>query len=118
MLATRSAREIHDVIMSLREFSTPDVTPARRMREVRVMSRAFAESVSDAVVRVRVLDTQHPNGAFFTELLDLLHIQIQSVMRGVFIRAGVAIGNVGMNGNGSVFGAAMVRAYEVKAVNG
>ncbi|RVL91024.1 hypothetical protein [Sinorhizobium meliloti] len=82
------------------------------------MSRAFAESVSDAVVRVRVLDTQHPNGAFFTELLDLLHIQIQSVMRGVFIRAGVAIGNVGMNGNGSVFGAAMVRAYEVKAVNG
>lgn len=35
---------------------------------------------------------------------------------GVFIRAGVAIGNVGLDGSGPAFGPAMVRAYEIESV--
>lgn len=70
------------------------------MQEVRLSSRAFAESVSDAVVRVRVFITQFADGAFFQELLDLLHVQIQCINHGVPVRAGLAIGivPVGLNG--------------------
>ncbi len=117
MLSDRPAGEIHEIIFSLREFTTPEVEHFRRMKEVRLSSRAFAESVSDAVVRVRVFNTQHSDGAFFHELLDLLHIQILCIDHGVFIRAGVAIGNVhvGVNGDGPVFGPAMVRAYDIES---
>ncbi len=117
MLNDCSPGEIHNIILSLREFSTPDLEVARRMKEVRVTSRAFSESVSDAVVRVRVFDTQYSDGAFFIELLDLLHIQIQCINSGVLLRAGLAIGavHVGLNGEGPVFGPAMVRAYEIES---
>lgn len=117
MLSDRPAGEIHDIILSLREFSKPEIEHFRRMKEVRLSSRAFAESVSDAVVRVRVFNTQHSDGAFFQELLDLLHIQIQCINHGVLIiRAGLAIGvHVGLNGAGPVFGPAMVRAYDVES---
>ncbi len=117
MLTNRSAGDIHNIILSLREFTTPEVEHFHRMKEVRLSSRSFVESVSDAVVRVRVFNTQHSDGAFFHELLDLLHIQIQCINHGVLIRAGLAIGNVhvGLNGSGPVFGPAMVRAYDIES---
>jgi len=116
LLSSRSPGEIRDIILKLREFAAPDEMPARRMKDVRLMSRAFSDSVSDAVVRVRVFETQYSDGAFFHELLDLLHIQIQCIGSGVLIRAGVAIGDahVGLNGKGPVFGPAMVRAVEIE----
>lgn len=118
LLATRHAHDIRDIMLQLRKFTTPDeVEKPRRMKDARLFSRAFADSVSDAVVRVRVYDTQYRDGAFFHELLDLLHVQIQCVGNGVVIRAGVAIGDahVGLDGKGPVFGPAMVRAYEIEA---
>lgn len=117
LLATRHAHDIRDVLLSLREFSAPsEVTKTRRMKDARLFSRAFADSVSDAVVRVRVFYTQYSDGAFFHELLDLLHTQVQCVGSGVVIRAGIAIGDahVGLDGKGPVFGPAMVRAYEIE----
>lgn len=117
LLQTRHAHDIRDVLLRLREFTAPDEEPpSRRMKDARLLSRAFADSVSDAVVRVRVFDTQFNEGAFFHELLDLLHVQVQCIGHGVVIRAGVAIGNahVGLNGKGPVFGPAMVRAYEIE----
>lgn len=118
LLATRHAHDIRDIMLRLREFTTPDdFEKPRRMKDARMISRAFADSVSDAVVRVRVYDTQYRDGAFFHELLDLLHAQIQCIGSGVVIRAGVAIGNahVGLDGKGPVFGPAMVRAYEIES---
>lgn len=118
LLATRHAHDIRDVLLSLRQFSAPN-EPAvkRRKRDARLMSRAFSDSVSDAVVRVRVFDTEFRDGAFFHELLDLLHVQVQCLGSGVVIRAGVAIGDahVGLDGKGPVFGPAMVRAYEIES---
>lgn len=117
LLATRHAHDIRDIMLRLREFTSPDqFETLRRMKDARLYSRAFADSVSDAVVRVRVFDTQYRDGAFFHELLDLLHAQIQCVGSGVVIRAGVTIGDahVGLGGKGPVFGPAMVRAYEIE----
>lgn len=117
LLGTRSASEIQKLILNLREITASEEPPAQRMKDVRLTSRAFADSVSDAVVRVRVYDTQYADGALFQELLDLLHIQLQCVGTGVLIRAGVAIGDVhvGPNGKGPVFGPAMVRAFEIES---
>lgn len=118
LLATRHAHDIRDIMLRLREFTTPDdLEKPRRMKDARLFSRAFADSVSDAVVRVRVYDTQYRDGAFFHELLDLLHAQIRCVGSGVVIRAGVTIGDahVGLDGKGPVFGPAMVRAYEIES---
>lgn len=117
LLATRHAYDIRDILLRLREFTAPtEGFMPRRMKDARLISQAFADSVSDAVVRVRVFDTQHSDGAFFHELLDLLHAQVQCVGSGVFIRAGLAIGDahVGLDGKGPVFGPAMVRAYEIE----
>lgn len=120
LLARRSPGEVHAVMNLLREVTRPEDEPdlkPTRMAEVRMFSRAFAESVSDAVVRVRVYDTQHQDGALFWELLDLLHAQIDCIGRGVLIRAGIAIGDayVGYQGEGPVFGPAFVRAYEIES---
>lgn len=118
LLATRHAHDIRDIMLRLREFTMPDKAKApRRMKDARLFSQPFSESVSDAVVRVRVFETQYHDGAFFHELLDLLHAQVRCVGSGVVIRAGVTIGDAhtGIDGSGPVFGPAMVRAYEIES---
>lgn len=117
LLNTRHAHDIRDVLLQLRKFTAPvEERPARPVKEARILSRVFADSVSDAVVRVRVYDTQYHDGAFFNEILDLLHAQVECIGHGVVIRAGVAVGDthVGVRGKGPVFGPAMVRAYEIE----
>ncbi|MFQ6755537.1 hypothetical protein V6Z72_14420 [Cereibacter sphaeroides] len=117
LLATRHAHDIRDVLMKLREFTAPfEERLPRPVKDARTLSRAYAESVSDAIVRVRVYDTMYHDGAFFREMIDLLHAQIECIGHGVFIRAGVAIGSahVGVRGEGPIFGPAMVRAYEIE----
>lgn len=117
LLTTRHAHDIRDIMLKLRKFTSPEAYGRpRRMKDARLYSQPFADSVSDAVVRVRVFETQYRDGAFFHELLDLLHAQIQCVGSGVVIRGGITIGNahVGLDGKGPVFGPAMVRAYEIE----
>lgn len=117
LLATRVAGEVHAVMEVLRDGTRPDEGPAPRgMEKVRLQSRAFTEAVSDAVVRVRVYDTQQRDGALFWELLDLLHAQLECIARGVVVRAGVTIGDayVGYNGEGPVFGPAFARACDIE----
>jgi hypothetical protein len=118
LLENRAAGEVHAVLHVLRDGTRPaDEPPPRSMDEVRLRSRAFAEAVSDAVVRVRVYDTQQRDGALFWELLDLLHAQLDCIRRGVVVRAGVTIGDayVGLNGEGPAFGPAFARAYEIES---
>src|SRR5665213_2249356 len=118
LLATRSAADVHGLLRQLEQFTSPnEEKPPRSMDEVRSQSRAFAFAVSDAIVRVRPFDTQYHDGAFFWELYDLLHAQIDLLANGVVIRAGVAVGNayVGINGEGPLFGPALVRAYEIES---
>jgi hypothetical protein len=118
LLGTRSAADIYGLLRQLEQFTRPDEeAPPRSMDEVRMRSRAFSFTISDAIVRVRPYDTQYQDGAFFNELYDLLHAQVGLIENGVIIRAGVAVGDayVGFNGEGPLFGPALVRAYEIES---
>lgn len=118
LIDMRSAAEVHDVLDKLEKFTKPEKDePPKSMKDVRLNSRTFAYSVSDAIVRVRPYDTQFEDGAFFCELYDLLLAQIALAGSGVFVRAGVTVGDayVGLLGEGPVFGPAIIRAYEIES---
>jgi hypothetical protein len=118
LVNNKSADEVLKVITTLERFSKPEDEPAfTKMKYARLQSEAFANSISDAILRVRPYDTQARDGAFFYELHDLLFIQVQMIESGILIRAGVSVGDahVGLVGQGPVFGPAMIRAYEIES---
>jgi hypothetical protein len=119
LLNSRSAAEIHRIIKSLQHFTRPvDEGEINRSKsKTRLVSQAYAESVSDAIVRVRPYKTEYQDGALVYELLDLLHAQMELVNSGVLIRAGTTVGNayVGPKGEGPIFGPGMVRAYRIES---
>ena len=50
LLATRHAHDIREVLLQLREFTAPtDEVTTRRMKDARLLSRAFADSASGRV---------------------------------------------------------------------
>tara|TARA_R110001599_G_scaffold71187_2_gene198730 strand:- start:317 stop:1249 length:933 start_codon:yes stop_codon:yes gene_type:complete len=119
ILRTRDTSDIVEIVGKLREFGKGDgdeVNPPRRMKEARLYSQAFSESVSDAIVRVRTVETQQRTGAFVFELIDLTHAMIECVASGILLRGGMTIGpvHIGLDGKGPIFGEAMVRAYEIE----
>ena len=120
LLNTRTANEIVGIVNALRTFTQGDGerdTRPTRSDEVRLYSQAFSESVSDAVVRVRTVDTQSNDGAFVLELIDLMHVMLECVNRGILIRGGMTIGpvHVGLAGDGPIFGNGMVRAFKIES---
>lgn len=119
LLTTRHAGEISEILQLLRDYTRGDGHEEPRPRssdEIRLYSQSFSDSVSDAVVRVRTTETQSQDGPFLFELINLMHAQIECLNRGILIRGGLTIGQVhiGLNGEGPVFGPAMVRAYEIE----
>lgn len=118
IIETRPPAEIIKILETLEKSTKPPKEPIpRRMKEFRLYSQAFAFTMSDAVIRARVYETQYRDGAFFCELLDLLHAQLELINSGVLIRAGVTVGEayVDLTGEGPVFGPAVVRAYEIES---
>ena len=118
LVETKTANDVFEIISGLEKFAQPDdYTPPRKMKEARYSSRAFAQSVSDAIVRVRPYDTQISDGALFLEIYDLLLAQIDLIGEGVLIRAGVTVGEayLGLHGEGPIFGPAMIRAFEIES---
>ena len=113
----RSADEVYQIMQLFKRHSDPEEEKIRSMDEARMTSRAWAQSVSDAIVRVRTADTQYRDGAFVRELLDLVHIQIELVNRGVLVRAGTTVGKVcvGIDGEHTFFGLGINRAYEIES---
>ena len=69
---------------------------------------------SDNVVRVCPIDSDDSSGSLFHELLSLVMIQTELADMGVFMRGGIAVGNVHFSGT-TIFGPAMVRAYELES---
>ena len=69
---------------------------------------------SDSVVRVCPIDAEQPLGSLFFELISLVHLQFELAHRGVFLRGGLTVGDVYVD-KSTVFGPAMVRAYELES---
>jgi hypothetical protein len=117
LLHTKSSAEISQFLSIFRQASQgDDITPATRSEEHRLHSEVMAEIVSDAIVRVRTIETQYYVGALYWELLDLLHIQIDCLNAGILVRGAMTIGHmhVGTNLDGPIFGPALVQAYEME----
>lgn len=117
LLNTRSGAEISGILQNFRRLSqTEEIVPAQRMAEVRLQSEVKAEIISDAIVRVRTTETQYSSGPLIWEIIDLLHIQIDCLNRGILIRGATTIGymHLGVNLEGPVFGPALVQAYEME----
>jgi hypothetical protein len=116
LVTDRSAADVHRTIKALERFTKPHDS-AIGPEDTGLISQAYAQSVSDAVVRIRPYQTRYRDGALIREIIDLLHAQMELVNLGVLIRAGVTIGDacVPAKGDGPVFGPAMVRAYEIES---
>ena len=75
-------------------------------------------SFSDLIVRSIPVDSsanyQMPHGILFHELLDLIHIQINLLNRGVLIRGGVTVGYL-YHDDTFVFGPALNEAYRLES---
>ena len=73
---------------------------------------------SDSIIRIRPLDSNLNNmsryGLMFYEMLDLVHMQGELIMRGVCVRGGVSIGEVHFDDQ-TLFGPGFVRAYELES---
>lgn len=117
LLGRQSAAEIRETMSRFRRLSKgADVAPVRRMKEARVQSQVLAEIISDAIVRVRTTETQHQDGALIWEIIDLLHIQIECIDKGILLRGAMTVGemHIGLQLDGPVFGPALVEAYEME----
>lgn len=106
-----TAEEVAQVLKTLRrfaeskQFKEPDDTDA------------LSFSFSDCIVRIRFLDgvnQQHPIGHLFHEILDLIHIQGELILHRILVRGGMTMGSICAIGS-TVFGPAMVRAYELES---
>ena len=80
-------------------------------------AQVHMEIVSDAVIRATTISRKHRDGAFFRELIDLLHIQIESIANGIVVRGALTIGelHIGKKLKGPLFGPALVRAYTMES---
>lgn len=117
LLNKQSAAEIRETMNRFRRLSKgDDIAPFHRMKEARVQSEVLAEIISDAIVRVRTTETQHQDGALIWEIIDLIHIQIECIDKGILLRGAMTIGHmhVGIQLDGPVFGPALVEAYEME----
>lgn len=117
LLNTRSGAEISDILQKFRRLSEIDeIVPAQRSDEVRLQSEAQIEIISDAIVRVRTTETQYASGPLIWEIIDLLHIQIDCLNRGILIRGASTVGfmHLGVKLEGPIFGPALVQAYEIE----
>lgn len=112
-------QEIAKAMLSLRHFAKGggDELKDAEDRRSRVVSHAYSESVSDAVVRVRTVETEYSDGPFLMELVDLQLAIIECINAGILVRGGMTIGDVhlGQEAKGPIFGQGMVRAYEIES---
>ena len=69
MLGSRPASEIHDIILSLREFTTPEVEQFRRMKEVRLSSRALLSQFPTLLCAFEFSTRSILTGSFFKNSL-------------------------------------------------
>lgn len=73
---------------------------------------------SDSIIRIRPSDgkenSEYPYGLFFYEILELLQIQAILADKGIFLRGGIAYGDIYYDEE-TVFGPALIKAYKLES---
>jgi hypothetical protein len=113
LVEEKSADDIANILEKMKRFDTGERVEGIRYRG----TQPYAFTMSDAIIRVRPLNSEYRDGALFWELYDLLLAQIGLVNLGILVRGGVTIGkvHVGNEGAGPVFGPGLIEAYEIES---
>ncbi len=110
LVSGRTASEVAAVLALVRRFSGAEGQDQGRYYEPRVI--AF----SDSIVRLRRVDTplnkRLPIGLPFHELIDLVHVQGELIVKGVLVRGAVTYGDALVEGS-QVFGPGVIDAYDL-----
>lgn len=116
IVKTRSAAEIHEILSELADWSGGDMDHLDNDEDVSLpVGIAGAVAFSDNVVRVCPIDSDEVgHGAFFHELLSLVHVQAKLTEHGIFLRGGLTVDDIYMSA-GMVFGPGLVRAHELES---
>jgi hypothetical protein len=113
LVANESADHISSILKKMRTYAGRD-----NVEEDDDPYLPTISTFSDCVVRTNFSDSEanveYQIGLLFFELLALLHAQCQLIDSGVVVRGGVAFGDI-VHDEDSVFGPAMVDAYELES---
>ena len=112
-----SADELRQKLTTFQHFTKPDVSETASKDYGRgVFSDPGYEIISDAVVRARPIRTEVRDGPLVSELIDLLHIQIECIGHGIILRGAVVVDflHLGERLVGPFFGPALIGAYEME----
>ena len=111
LVRTKSPDEIGELLARLKQHTKPADSTAS-------MLEMQFQTFSDCTVRAVPLDsasnTRYPTGILFYELMNLVHAQYGLLCDGYFMRGGLTIDDICIEGS-MVFGPAMNKAYGLES---
>jgi hypothetical protein len=91
---------------------------ALRRKEIETPYESRSYHFSDTVVRVLPLDSEvnqkYPVGLLFSELIDLVHVQMELIQYRVLLRGGVTLGAIAYDET-TLFGPGILSAYSLES---
>jgi hypothetical protein len=103
--------KIAKILSTLTDWAKPGAETAE-MYEIDFLT--FSDSTIRSIHINIETNKKHRSGIFFHELLDLVFAQAYMVDKGYFVRGGVTVGDICINGQ-TVFGPAIVKAYRLES---
>ena len=107
----KDAAHIKEVLGIIHTAAKPDEKLANLME---ISFLTFSDCTVRAVPVDSAVNKKHPDGILFHEFLNLVHTQARLIHAGYFIRGGVTVGDVFIEGS-MVFGPAMNKAYGIES---
>ncbi len=108
----KDPKMISTILKNFKYFSKPDKDLAR------VYQQSFANFSDLSVRTINVLSSLNkgnPFGIVSTELEDLLHIQLNLVNQGIFIRGSITIDDIYLSSS-LAFGPGLIKAYDLERI--
>jgi len=111
LIKNRHPQAILDDLNELKYLS--DMPP-----DIAEMHEFLLTQFSDCIVRSVPLDsennTRYPIGLVFHEILSLVHVQSNMILRGIVLRGSITVGKI-YHTKENIFGPALVRGYKLES---